>query len=57
MLTAHTGMNISPGEYMHVMDDILLALDKNDIFQKRDFSHFMVFKRNDYFKINYLYKF
>lgn len=31
MLTAHTGMNISPGEYMHVMDDIMLALDKNDI--------------------------
>lgn len=31
MLTAHTEMNIIPGEYMHVMDDIMLALDKNDI--------------------------
>jgi hemoglobin len=31
MLAAHTGMNISPGEYMHVMDDIFLALDKNNI--------------------------
>jgi len=31
MLTTHTGMNISPGEYMHVMDDIFLALDKNKI--------------------------
>lgn len=29
MVTAHKGMNISPGEYMHVMDDIFLALDKN----------------------------
>lgn len=31
MVTAHTGMNISPAEYMHVMDDIFLALDKNSI--------------------------
>src|SRR5690606_18398796 len=31
MITTHTGMNISPAEYMHVMDDILLALDKNSI--------------------------
>ena len=31
MITTHTGMNISPGEYMHVMDDIFLALDKNNI--------------------------
>ncbi len=31
MLTAHTGMNISSDEYMHVMDDIILALDKNEI--------------------------
>jgi hemoglobin len=31
MVTAHTGMNISPGEYMHAIDDILLALDKNHI--------------------------
>jgi hemoglobin len=31
MVTAHTGMNISPAEYMHVVDDIFMALDKNDI--------------------------
>nr|WP_288935733.1 group 1 truncated hemoglobin [uncultured Allomuricauda sp.] len=31
MVTAHTGMNISPGEYYHVMDDIMLALDSNGI--------------------------
>lgn len=31
MITTHTGMNISPAEYMHVMDDILLALEKNSI--------------------------
>ena len=31
MVTAHTGMNISPAEYMHVMDDIFTALDKNAI--------------------------
>jgi len=31
MVSAHTGMNISPGEYLHVMDDIMLALDKNQI--------------------------
>ena len=31
MVTAHTGMNISPAEYMHVIDDIFSALDKNNI--------------------------
>jgi len=31
MVTAHTGMNISHAEYMHVMDDIFMALDKNNI--------------------------
>jgi hemoglobin len=31
MVTAHTGMNISPTEYMHVVDDIFAALDKNGI--------------------------
>ena len=29
METTHKGMNISPAEYMHVMDDIFVALDKN----------------------------
>ncbi len=31
MISAHTGMNISPAEYMHVMDDIFIALDKQSI--------------------------
>jgi len=31
MVTAHKGMNISPSEYMHVIDDIFMALDKNTI--------------------------
>ena len=31
MNTTHTGMNISPAEYMHVIDDIFDALDKNSI--------------------------
>ncbi|SRX73809.1 group I truncated hemoglobin [Aequorivita antarctica] len=31
MVMTHTGMNISPGEYLHVMDDIFIALDKNSI--------------------------
>ncbi|WP_215226626.1 group I truncated hemoglobin [Echinicola shivajiensis] len=31
MVKAHTGMNISKGEYMDVMDDIMAALAKNNI--------------------------
>lgn len=31
MTTTHRGMNISSEEYMHVIDDIFLALDKNAI--------------------------
>ncbi len=31
MVATHKGMNISPGEYMHVIDDIFMALDKNSI--------------------------
>lgn len=31
MLETHKGMNISEQEYMAVMDDILCALEKNDI--------------------------
>ncbi len=31
MPEAHEGMNISPGEYMHVVDDIFMALDKHSI--------------------------
>lgn len=31
MASAHTGMNISPSEYMHAIDDIFSALDKQSI--------------------------
>lgn len=31
MPAAHKGMNISPAEYMHVVDDIFMALDKHSI--------------------------
>ncbi|MCY1723498.1 group 1 truncated hemoglobin [Prolixibacteraceae bacterium Z1-6] len=31
MLSSHRGMNISQGEYMHVIDDIMKALNKNNI--------------------------
>ncbi len=31
MVTAHTGMNISTAEYMHVVDDIFDALNENNI--------------------------
>ena len=31
MQAAHRGMNISEAEYMHVIDDILSALDKNNV--------------------------
>ena len=30
MPTTHKGMNISPTEYMHVVDDILKVLDKHN---------------------------
>ena len=33
MVTAHKGMNISPEEYVHVIDDILMAMDKHGIDQ------------------------
>lgn len=31
MPAVHSGMNISSEEYMHVMDDIMLVLDKHEI--------------------------
>lgn len=31
MVSTHTGMNISPAEYMHAMDDIFSAMDKESI--------------------------
>ena len=31
MVTTHRGMNISPAEYMHTIDDILMVLDKHKI--------------------------
>lgn len=30
MVTTHRGMNISPAEYMYVVDDILQVLDKHE---------------------------
>lgn len=34
MVTTHRGMNISPAEYMHVIDDILLSMEKHEIDQE-----------------------
>ncbi len=34
MVTAHSGMNISASEYVEVMDDIFLALDKNKMTEE-----------------------
>lgn len=34
MLATHKGMNISPAEFMAVIDDILFGLQKNDIGQR-----------------------
>jgi hemoglobin len=31
MPTTHKGMNINPAEYMYVVDDILMVLDKHNI--------------------------
>lgn len=31
MVATHTGMNITPGEYMHVVDDILQVLNQRNI--------------------------
>ena len=31
LLTAHKGMNISPAEFMAVLDDALAAMDKNHV--------------------------
>jgi len=30
-ITTHTGMNISEEEFIHVLNDILAALDKNNV--------------------------
>ena len=34
MTTTHKGMNISPSEYMSVVDDIFVALDKHSITEE-----------------------
>lgn len=34
MPAAHRGMNISEAEFLHVLDDILLSLDKNNVDQE-----------------------
>ncbi|MEO8721475.1 MAG: group 1 truncated hemoglobin [Ginsengibacter sp.] len=31
MVTTHTGMNINPTEYMHVIDDVLMVLDNHHV--------------------------
>ena len=31
MVSTHKGMDISPGEYMHAVDDILRVLDRHEI--------------------------
>lgn len=31
MVTAHTGMNISPAEFMAVVDDLMMVLDQHNI--------------------------
>jgi hemoglobin len=31
MVSTHTGMKITPGEYMHVVDDILKVLDEHKV--------------------------
>lgn len=33
MVATHKGMNISPGEYVHVLDDIFLTMEKHGIDQ------------------------
>ena len=33
MPTAHRGMNVSEAEFLHVVDDIMASLDKNNIDQ------------------------
>lgn len=47
MLSAHQGMNVSQGEYMHVIDDIMKALEKNKIDEQT---------RNDVLAIAYSLK-
>ena len=34
MVTTHKGMNVSPAEYMHVIDDIMLVLENHNIEQQ-----------------------
>lgn len=34
MLATHKGMNIDEGEFIAVLDDVMAALDKNDIGQR-----------------------
>ncbi|MFC2093058.1 group 1 truncated hemoglobin [Bacteroidota bacterium] len=36
MLTAHKGMNISEQEYLAVIDDIVFALDKNNVGEEEN---------------------
>lgn len=49
MLSAHKGMNISPAEFMAVLDDALKALEKNAIGQREQEEVLFTFysMRND----------
>jgi hemoglobin len=47
MPAAHRGMNVSEAEFMHVLDDILFALDKNNVDQE---------SRNEVLAISYSLK-
>lgn len=43
MLSAHRGMNISPTEFMAVLDDALAALEKNGIGQREQEEVLFIF--------------
>lgn len=49
MLSSHKGMNISQGEYMHVIDDIMAALNKNNIEEQtqKDVLHIAYSLKSD----------
>ena len=42
MLTTHRGMNINEAEYLAVIDDIMVALDKNEIGDQEKMEVLMI---------------
>jgi len=42
MITTHRGMNINEAEYLAVIDDIMGALDKNDIGDQEKMEVLMI---------------